>query len=100
MLALPGQDWYKILVIRCLQGSQNMAGSYYEILNIPVQASPQDIRRAYRMQASKWHPDKWVSGEEEDVLRAKERYIEVVKAYETLRDEQKRCMYNARNSLC
>lgn len=77
-----------------------MAGSYYEILQISMQASSQDIRRAYRMQASKWHPDKWVNGKEPDVRRAKEKYMEVVKAYETLGDEQKRCMYNARNYRC
>lgn len=98
--ALPGRDWNTILAIWCLQGSQNVAGSFYAVLQIPVQASPQDIRRAYRMQASKWHPDKWGGGTKEEVLRAKEKYMDVVKAFETLGDEQKRCMYNARNSLC
>ena len=80
-----------------VQKAGNVPGGYYEVLEVPVQASAQDIRRAYRKQAAVWHPDKWLNAEKDDVFRAQDKFREVTLAYETLGDEQKRCMYNAKN---
>src|SRR5699024_2624464 len=61
---------------------------FYEVLGVERDASKQDIRRAYRKLARKYHPD--VSKEE----GAQEKFIEVKEAYETLSNEQKRAQYD------
>lgn len=62
---------------------------YYKILGIPVGASQEEIKRAYRALALKWHPDR-----NPDDPRAGERFREVVKAYETLVDKSRRGKYD------
>src|SRR5690625_4284284 len=61
---------------------------YYEILGVGRDASKQDIRKAYRALARKYHPD---VNKAED---AKEKFIEVKEAYEVLSDDQKRAQYD------
>jgi curved DNA-binding protein len=61
---------------------------YYEIIGVPRDASPDDIKRAYRRLARKYHPD--VSKEK----NAEERFKEVGEAYEVLRDPEKRAAYD------
>jgi len=61
---------------------------YYEILGVDKGASKQDIRKAYRQLARKYHPD--VNKEE----GAQDKFIEAKEAYEVLSDEQKRAQYD------
>ncbi|MCW3028172.1 MAG: cytochrome c biosis protein [Solirubrobacterales bacterium] len=61
---------------------------YYEALEIPRTASPDDIRRAYRKLARKYHPD--VNKEP----GAEDRFKQISEAYEVLRDEEKRARYD------
>ena len=61
---------------------------YYKIVGVPRDASAEDIRRAYRRQARKYHPD--VSKEP----RAEERFKELGEAYEVLKDPVKRAAYD------
>ncbi|HEY1327441.1 MAG TPA: DnaJ C-terminal domain-containing protein [Casimicrobiaceae bacterium] len=61
---------------------------YYATLDVPRDASEDDIKRAYRKLARKYHPD--VSKEP----NAEERFKEVSEAYETLRDKEKRAAYD------
>jgi len=61
---------------------------YYAILGVPRDASADDIKRAYRKLARKYHPD--VSKE----ANAEEQFKEVSEAYETLRDAEKRAAYD------
>ncbi|XP_076829639.1 dnaJ homolog subfamily B member 6b isoform X2 [Brachyhypopomus gauderio] len=63
---------------------------YYHTLGIPQHASPEDIKRAYRKQALKWHPDKNPDNKEE----AERRFKEISEAYEVLSDEHKRSIYD------
>jgi len=60
----------------------------YEILGVGRDASPDDIKRAYRTLAREHHPD--VSSAPE----AEERFKEIVGAYEILSDPQKRQQYD------
>lgn len=61
---------------------------YYEVLGVDRDASKQDIRRAYRRLARKYHPD--VNKEE----GAEAKFIEANEAYEVLSDDQKRAQYD------
>ena len=62
---------------------------YYDTLGVSRDASPEDIRRAYRKLARQYHPDR-NPGEAD----AEDRFKEVAEAYEVLRDPQKRERYD------
>ena len=61
---------------------------YYEVLGVERAASKDDIKRAYRRLARKYHPD--VSKESDAELRFKE----MKEAYEVLKDPEKRAAYD------
>jgi curved DNA-binding protein len=61
---------------------------YYEIMGVDRDATQDDIKRAYRKLARKYHPD--VSKEE----NAEVRFKEVGEAYEVLKDSEKRAAYD------
>jgi curved DNA-binding protein len=61
---------------------------YYKILGAERGASDDELKKAYRKLARKYHPD--VSKEP----NAKERFQEVAEAYETLKDKEKRAAYD------
>src|SRR5262245_23610897 len=66
--------------------------AYYKILGVARGASDEQIKKAYRGLARKFHPD--VSKE----TNAKEKFQEVSEAYETLRDKEKRAAYDSLGS--
>eukprot|EP00798_Chlamydomonas_sp_ICE-L_P000570 gene571-1988_t len=73
---------------------------YYEVLGIEVTASNDDIRKAYKEQAMRWHPDKASAKNKE---AATERFKVVSAAFEELSDAGKRENYDQRratNSDC
>lgn len=65
--------------------------SHYETLGVPRDASLADIRKAYRLMALRWHPDKNPCGDREEVSW---KFVEIGAAYEVLSDEQKRTAYD------
>mmetsp|Transcript_40968 Transcript_40968/g.122313 ORF Transcript_40968/g.122313 Transcript_40968/m.122313 type:complete len:484 (-) Transcript_40968:459-1910(-) len=63
---------------------------YYDILGVAEDAPEEHIKKAYRRQALKWHPDRNMENKEE----AEEKFKEVAQAYETLSDPEKRRLYD------
>jgi len=62
---------------------------YYEVLGISKDATQQEIKKAYRKLAMKYHPDRNKDSNAEDMFK------EVAEAYEVLSDEQKKKQYDA-----
>lgn len=63
---------------------------YYEILGISPNASSQEIKKAYRRLAVKYHPDK----NRDNSKEAEEKFKEVSEAYKILSDVEKRKVYD------
>ena len=63
---------------------------YYRILGVNKDASAQDIKKAFRQLALRYHPDRNPG----DVKEAEEKFKEINEAYEVLGDEQKKRHYD------
>lgn len=66
-----------------------MAKDYYDILDIKKGSSEEEIKKAYRKLAMKWHPDK--NGGDQG---AESKFKEISEAYEVLSDSNKRSNYD------
>ena len=62
---------------------------YYETLGVATDASPEEIKKAYRKLALKYHPDRNPDGGD-----ASGRFKEISEAYDVLSNEEKRAIYN------
>lgn len=67
-----------------------MARDYYEILGVDKNASKDEIKKAFRKQALKYHPDK----NRDNPKEAEAKFKEANEAYEVLSDETKRAQYD------
>ncbi len=67
---------------------------YYEVLGLQKGATTDEIKRAYRKLAMKWHPDKWTQASAAEQKTAEQNFKEVGEAYAVLSDDQKRARYD------
>ena len=65
-----------------------MGKDYYKILGLVKGASEDDIKKAYRKMALKYHPDK------NKAPGSEEKFKEIAEAYEVLSDKRKREVYD------
>ena len=63
---------------------------YYRILGVNKDASAQDIKKAFRQLALRYHPDR----NPDNPKQAEEKFKEINEAYEVLGDEQKKRQYD------
>lgn len=68
---------------------------YYEILGVPRDATNEKIRKAYKVQSLKLHPDKVAQRRETNAEEAAKQYELVQEAYGVLVNDQKRQRYHA-----
>ncbi|WP_243288192.1 J domain-containing protein [Geothrix terrae] len=59
----------------------------FDVLEIPSDASPEDIKAAYHRLAKQWHPDRYTGAEK---VEAEARFRELAEAFSTLKDPGKR----------
>jgi molecular chaperone DnaJ len=64
---------------------------YYDILGVPRNAEEEDIKKAYRKLAMKYHPDR---NQGDKAKASEEKFKEAKEAYEMLTDPQKRAAYD------
>ncbi len=69
-----------------------MPADYYEILQISPNADQETVRRIYKIQAQRFHPDNLESGDAEMFKR-------IAEAYEVLGDPEKRSAYDSQNRI-
>lgn len=97
------EDWERLLergagphsspeVLRAWRRRQDeccrqLAQDHYETLGLPPLAEPEEVRRAYRDLARRWHPDKHQSRSLDLRGRAAQRFTRIRHAYEVLSDE-------------
>uniref|UniRef100_A0A6N2MEH9 J domain-containing protein n=1 Tax=Salix viminalis TaxID=40686 RepID=A0A6N2MEH9_SALVM len=74
---------------RSIHGSAHLSRDYYDVLGVSKNSSASDIKKAYYGLAKKLHPDT----NKEDP-EAEKKFQEVSKAYEVLKDDQKREQYD------
>ncbi|PKI51347.1 hypothetical protein CRG98_028294, partial [Punica granatum] len=67
-----------------------MGVDYYKILGVDRSAKDDDLKKAYRKLAMKWHPDKNPNNKKE----AEAKFKQISEAYDVLSDPQKRAVYD------
>ncbi|KAI9501616.1 hypothetical protein BX070DRAFT_236505 [Coemansia spiralis] len=67
-----------------------MGKDYYGILGVSKDANEEELKKAYRKLALKWHPDR----HKDDKETAEKKFKDISEAYEALSDKQKRQIYD------
>ena len=77
-----------------LHAIDNMDKDLYEVLGVSKGASEDDIKKAYRKLAMKYHPDRFATATEAEKKEAEGKFKEINHAYEVLSDPQKKANYD------
>lgn len=71
-----------------------MSDDYYKILGVSRSATQEEIQKAYRKLARKYHPDLHANSDEKERENAKQNFQKVQQAYDVLGEPEKRQMYD------
>lgn len=71
-----------------------MSKDFYKILGVEKNASGDEIKKAYRKMAFKYHPDQQQGKSDSEKKDAEAKFKDASEAYETLSDSEKRSMYD------
>ena len=74
-----------------MAGHEHVRRCLYEVLGVERTATEDEIKKAYRKAALRWHPDKNAENMEE----ATERFKEITEAHSTLSDSNERAWYDS-----
>ena len=72
--------------------------NYYEILGVNENATEEEINKAFKKLALKWHPDRWVDGTDDEKKTAEEKFKEISEAKDILTNPNKRKEYDMRRN--
>merc|ERR1711990_1224509 len=77
------------------QKLQKQAGKrdYYKILGVKRSATKKEIKKAYKLLALEWHPDKFT--DEDEKKAAEKKFMDIAAAKEVLTDDENRAKYDA-----
>lgn len=67
---------------------------FYQLLGVSPLASEMEIKKAYKVKALQWHPDKWTTGTDDEKKKAQEQFQLLGEALEVLCDDFKRQLYD------
>ena len=83
---------FPFLHSRCF--SSKPSPSKYEVLGVPHGASIKEIKALFKKLTKQYHPDLNTSADEEQKKLNQDRFVEIVSAYDTLKDVKKRKQYD------
>ena len=75
-----------------------MFEKYYALLSLPINASDEEVKKAYKKLAIKYHPDKQNGCSDEEKKEAESKFKEIAEAYEILTNKEKYSQQNMFNS--
>lgn len=75
------------------------ADLYTDVLQVPRDATPSQLRKAYYKKCLRYHPDKQTSNDEEELASAKKKFQAISLAYTILSNEEKRKEYDESGDL-
>ena len=67
---------------------------YYEVLEVQKNATDEELKKAYRKKALKYHPDRQTDKSEAEKKEAEEKFKEAAEAYDVLSNPEKRARYD------
>ena len=77
-----------------LQLKISLRKNLYAIMGVQKGANQNELKKAYKLGALKWHPDKHVNGTAEERKNAEETFKDIGEAYGVLSDPFKRQLYD------
>jgi len=72
------------------------AQTYYDVLGVTGEASPQNLKDLYYQLARNYHPDRFRKAEPALLKKIESAFARITQAYETLRDDRLRATYNSK----